>query len=232
MKTHLPHQPADLVPPVSRDLPTPAPTFLALISPGVRTSVPAGCDTGDVSTPARGVIPVAAGIVALFLMVGCDAEGIRPVPGSPTPPATSRTPESATLDCAESIDLVVAPPDDFTVVLGSIALSLNTPLEASPSGLGVGPTRLFAKSGLLVRSGVAARLSLYGSWTERARIGWGAPPRAAVTVVVPPCPADPAGWLVFSGGYWVDEPGCVGIELWTGAGTQRVSIGVGRSCSG
>jgi len=186
----------------------------------------------DVWVPARGVIPVAAGIVALSLLVGCDAEKIRPLPSSPTPSTASRTPEAATFDCAQSIDLVMAPPDDFTVVLGSIALSLDTPLTASPSGLGVGPRRLFAKSGLLVRSGFAAGLSLYGSGAERARIGWGAPPRAAVTVVVPPCPADPAGWLVFSGGYWVDEPRCVGVELWTAAGTQRVTVGVGRSCSG
>jgi hypothetical protein len=134
-----------------------------------------------------------------------------------------------TLDCAQSIDRVAAPPDDLTVVLDSVALSLDTPVGTSPSGLGEGPTRLFAKSGLLVRGGVEVRLSLLGSWTDRARIGWGIRPRPAVTVVVPSCPA---GWLVFTGGYWVDEPGCVAVEVRTASGTRRVNIGVGRSCSG
>ena len=190
-----------------------------------------GWDTGDVSMPACGVSRITAGILALLLPVGCSAEGSRPVPSSPPPPPTaSDAAASATLDCAQSIDRVAAPPDDFTVVLDSVALSLDTPLQASPSGQGAGPTRLFAKSGLLVRGAAASRLSLLGPWTDRARIGWGTPPRPAVTVVVPPCPTDPAGWLVFTGGYWIDQPACVVVEVRTEAGIRRVNVGVGRSC--
>ncbi len=98
---------------------------------------------------------------------------------------------------------------------------------AAPTGE-TGATRLFAKDGLLVRAGAKAVLTVADP--AHVSIGWGKPGPVTKRLVIPGCGAD--GWLVFPGGYYVDQPRCITVHVTSGTSRQDVRIGVGVACPG
>ncbi|MDQ6771437.1 MAG: hypothetical protein M3024_00360 [Candidatus Dormibacteraeota bacterium] len=73
-------------------------------------------------------------------------------------------------------------------------------------------------------------LAVAPGWESRAAIGWGNPGRPAPAVHVPACTAGTAPWLAFAGGYWVDKPVCVPLEVGARGQHAEVHIGVGTPC--
>jgi hypothetical protein len=123
------------------------------------------------------------------------------------------------------------------VVGDAIALvtsgSSETALQASSSGSADPATRLFAKTGLLVRAGVQSELVVPPAWRGRVSIAWGNTALAEPTdrLVIGPC-AGSATWLAYPGGYYLPEPACVELVVRTSAGGRTVQVGIGTPCPG
>jgi hypothetical protein len=151
-----------------------------------------------------------------------------------TPSTAAGTPAASTaavaVPCSQVIGRQGAPPADMTVLLGAVALPVKQVLQASDAG-SEAPVQLFAKWGLVVRAGADVTVRLGAGAPSRARIGWGsaAAPQQAVHVSCP-APTGPAQWLAFAGGYWVDQPACVPVEVTTGGRTATANISVGVKC--
>ena len=181
--------------------------------------------------------------VAAVLLAGCSSTPSRPTATAPATSADRSSPPSSavagvadtqTLSCAHPID-GGPPPADYEVVLGAVALptsSVSRAIGAADSGGGA--TRLFAKAGLLVRAGQAVELQVGAPTGNRLGIGWGGwPSQPSRRFVVPPCPdGKGTGWLVFAGGYWIDQPLCLPVTVRVADMVQRVTIGVGTACPG
>jgi hypothetical protein len=155
-----------------------------------------------------------------------------------TTAARRATVTSATrLDCADPIATLDRPSTGFEVVRGAIALqtarSSSTYLEADPTGAPSTSSPLFAKSGLLVRTGTASTLSVSARSRGRASVEWGNTTRRRATrrLLVPRCPGG-GQWIVFPGGYHVRHPACLALDIRSGGRSQRVHVGVGTGCRG
>jgi hypothetical protein len=193
----------------------------------------------------------AAGLVATaLLLTACTAATERSAapagsstpshstPGRTTPSAPASTGDQpvadvTTITCEHAID--GSPPTaEFTVVLDAVALPVSPRSPALQAADAGGTPKLFAKRGLLIRTGVEATVALPASVAPTAGIGWsGWPSRPGRTVVVPACPdLKGTGWLAFAGGYWADAPLCLAIDVRAGNRQQRVEIGVGTPCPG
>ncbi|SCL71968.1 hypothetical protein [Micromonospora peucetia] len=170
-----------------------------------------------------------------------DADhGPRPSPGAATsvgaatgaPAPTAGGPGQ--VSCADSIDAAPQPPDGYRVVVGDVAVPTRTVLQAAESGEADPAARLFAKWGLVVRSGAVVDLRVAPGWEDRARIGWGHSAVPAVNVRVGACPpvAGRTQWLAFAGGTWVAQPGCVPVVVRSGGGQAQVHLSIGVPCDG
>lgn len=174
-------------------------------------------------------------LAALLLLAGCSGHHTHDYPGPDTGATADRTfvAPFAALHCADDIG-GDAPPEDYTVVHGAVALPAaprHAALQAAPAG---GPPRLFAKTGLVVRAGATVELSVPPSVGSHVGIGWAnGPAGPSRRFVVPGCP-DLRGtsWLAYPGGYWADEPLCLPLDVRVGGETERVEIGVGTACPG
>nr|GID85231.1 hypothetical protein Ade03nite_41550 [Actinoplanes derwentensis] len=102
-------------------------------------------------------------------------------------------------------------------------------LQAEPQSPGDGPTRMFAKWGLLIRTGTSATLNLAPEWSGRARLGWGGSD-PVTTISVTACPPGSGAWTVFAGGTWVSEADCVPIRVDTGKAQLTAEMSVGAPC--
>lgn len=189
----------------------------------------------------------AALLAAALLLAGCTGSGGDRTVAGPTTPETTpqRAPASTlgsgvadttTLTCANSIDGDAAP-GDYTVVLGAVALPASPghpALQAAGSGESGPVPRLFAKTGLVVRAGVASEIDVPDSVDPHVGIGWtNGPVPPSRRFVVPVCPdARGTGWLAYPGGYWVDTPLCLPLDVRVGDQVQRVEVGVGKACAG
>ncbi|HSC03091.1 MAG TPA: hypothetical protein VLC49_07220 [Solirubrobacteraceae bacterium] len=144
---------------------------------------------------------------------------------------------SPSLDCAQYID-TRPPTPDYTVVLGVVALPIapkSAALQTGPSGLPDPSSRLFAKTGLLIRTGTKFELVIPPAWAGRLWIGWAngpARPGPGLLVNCHPYPADRSGWLAYPGGFWLRRPACVPLLIKTGARSRRVQVGLGTPCPG
>jgi hypothetical protein len=118
------------------------------------------------------------------------------------------------------------------VVLDDVAVPIQDVFQAEESGDGPGPTRLFAKWGLVVRAGATVELAVGEGMAERARIGWGTPGRPARAVRVQACPAErePAPWSAFAGGTWVAAKGCVPLIIRAHGREATVDLPIGADC--
>jgi len=74
----------------------------------------------------------------------------------------------------------------YKVVLGRLALPTGNALQAGPSGESDPGARLFAKAGLVVKSGAEFELAVPRRWQGRLAIGWG-PMRRTVRLRVAGC---------------------------------------------
>jgi hypothetical protein len=141
------------------------------------------------------------------------------------------------LACDQYID-TRRPTPDYTVVLGVVALPIApkaAALQTGPSGGSDPSTRLFAKTGLLIRTGTRFELAIPPAWAGRLRIGWAngpAQPEPGLLVSCHPYPGDRSGWLAYPGGFWVRHPACVPLLIETGGRRRRVQIGLGTPCPG
>ncbi|MFC6017471.1 hypothetical protein ACFP2T_14805 [Plantactinospora solaniradicis] len=194
----------------------------------------------DMTTPRRAMpILVAIGLLA----AGCSGPG----PAGPTPtasrgagPATSTAAPGGTatgsvpagaavVSCGHIIDRLDAPPADRTVLADAVAMWTEI-LRPRTTG-DTDPARLFAKTGLVVRADSVVDLSVPAASTGRPWIGWGSPARPARQLRLPGCPGE-SGWVVFAGGFWLDEPACVPLTVRSGGRVERARVRIGVDCPG
>jgi len=151
------------------------------------------------------------------------------VPDSPT----SGGADVIDLDCADAIGSAETPPPDLTVIEGAVALpatpAATTALQTSRTADAPDGLRLFAKQGLVVRSGTAFKMAVVDP--DEVAIGWGNPATPAQRVHVSPCPSTGA-WLAFAGGYWVDKVGCITVVVSHNGSSTSAHVGVGAPCPG
>ena len=140
---------------------------------------------------------------------------------------------STDLDCATAIDAVAAPPSGYAAQVDAVALPTLS-LQANPSGDSSSDRRLFAKTGLLVRSGATADLVIPLSDQSVATMGWGSTGTPAKVVHVAGCTSsDPSKpWLAYAGGFYVPNPACISLVVAAGARQVAVPIGMGAACAG
>jgi hypothetical protein len=139
------------------------------------------------------------------------------------------------LDCGDYIG--TDPPDpSLQVVLGVVALPTS---KAADSALQTALTgdhslpRLFAKTGLLVRTGADFQILVPAGSRGRLGIGWGSAATPSKAVVVHSSAAGISGtWMHFAGGYWLDHPACVALQVQTAQKSATVHIGLGAPCPG
>ncbi len=157
-------------------------------------------------------------------------------PARPAVPSTSSAAPAAesVLNCGSFIGNSTQPAP-FRVVLGVVALPASPGYQAlatSLSGDGPGAPRLFAKTGLLIRSGTTFELTVPARFTSQLSIGWGTPGPPSHRVLVHNCAGPGGGWLAYAGGYWINHPACVPLTVTVGGRQQQVHIGVGTACPG
>ena len=145
--------------------------------------------------------------------------------------------EPTALDCRDPIGAVDAPDAGYDVFGDAVALTTS---RTSPAALQTTATddsdpaqRLFAKTGLLVRTDACSDLIVPPEWRGKLAFRWGNAGDETATehLVVGPC-AGPGAWIAFPGGYLVSEPACVELIVRTSQGDQRTSVGVGAPCAG
>lgn len=139
---------------------------------------------------------------------------------------------SATLNCDDYIG-TDPPSNDLQVVLGVVALPTKPaglPLQPASTGSSALSPRLFAKSGLLIKAGTDFDIVVPNRVENRLQIGWGTA-RPSHAVAVRNC-ADVGntGWLAFAGGYWLDRPACVTLDVRVERERRSVNIGLGTPC--
>jgi hypothetical protein len=106
-------------------------------------------------------------------------------------------------------------------------------LQASDAG-GIDPHRLFAKTGLLVHAGQESTLTVPAAWATRVSIAWGNHAAEWTTSLhIPACPKPSWGsgqWLAFPGGFSVDRPACVPLEVRAASKTTIIYVSLGAHC--
>ncbi|MCZ7475472.1 MULTISPECIES: hypothetical protein [unclassified Micromonospora] len=177
----------------------------------------------------------------LLAAAGCTSEddAERPAPAAPDPssPGAQAAPlpplpeGGQRLRCADSIATTPEPGEGYRVVADTVAVS-STVVQPTGSSDDRGPTRLFAKWGLLVRAGAAVEVRVAPGWEDRARIGWGPGAVPATTVQVEACPAASAStaWSVYTGGTWVAGPACVPLVIKSPGRQVEVRLAIGAAC--
>ncbi|MEU1812541.1 hypothetical protein [Micromonospora aurantiaca (nom. illeg.)] len=152
-------------------------------------------------------------------------------PGAQAAPLPPLSEGGQRLRCADSIGTTPAPGEGYRVVADTVAVS-STVVQPNESSDGLGPTRLFAKWGLLVRVGAAVEVRVAPGWEDRARIGWGRGAVPTTTVQVEACPAAnaPTAWSVYTGGTWVAGPACVPLVIQSHGQQVEVRLAIGAAC--
>lgn len=122
----------------------------------------------------------------------------------------------------------------FTVTGAGLASSTSRALQTSRTG-DSGSTRLYAKTGLLIRAGATFQLSVPVRVAGRFAIGWGSPAVPTHRLLVTGC-RPPAGehgqWLAYAGGYFVHHVMCAPLRVAAAGRTRQVRIGIGAPCPG
>jgi hypothetical protein len=181
--------------------------------------------------------------VTALVLAGACSDARSPL-GTPSPPLQSTLVTSSTDIAAENLpcenQVGTEPPwPALSVVLGVVALptSPKSPaLQTSTTSSGDPKTRLFAKTGLVVKAGASFTLSVPADFAKLVSIGWGgspSQPRSRVDVIgCAPRTTSHNGWVDFVGGYWAARPICAPILVTANGRQQRVWVGVGRACPG
>lgn len=184
-----------------------------------------GVDTPVTPHVRRGA-PKHSSPAALLILLAAAALGCGSGAKGPT--------SSNQIQCRGSVDRV-----DSADGLGVIVLDVVVfPVDPVQTGGRVGPTGTpqagleFAKFGLLVREGAELTLETDSSGHPRALMDWALvePDRPSEVLTVGPCAEAGEGWLVFPGGVWVSEPGCIVIEVSSASQTGEARLGVDQPC--
>jgi hypothetical protein len=137
------------------------------------------------------------------------------------------------LTCSSPIDVVGSPTEPRTGTLDVVGLDTTSTLQVSGTD-GNDPHRLFAKTGLLVHAGREASLTVPAGWASEVSIAWGNHAAEWTTTLhIPACPEPSSGsgqWLAFPGGFSLDKPACVPLEVRAGGKTATVHVSVGTPC--
>lgn len=159
------------------------------------------------------------GLVVLVGLNGCSGSGDEG--------ATVEVPCSIAIDSVDDIG-----PSYFThgsnggfVALPSGELQLGRMGSAGSEFEGF----RFSKFGLLVRRDRVVSLAVINS-PDEAVLEYVHPDAAARELSVGPCRSEHGEWVVFAGGVWVTEPGCVEVVAISGDERVRVRLPVGVSC--
>ena len=148
--------------------------------------------------------------------------------------ASSDATSNATLECSSNIDVIPKVPDEFNVIQGVAAINSSHQHQLGRRGTDDSPqsSLLFAKMALLVRPQQKFHVTLGEDDLELARIGWSAvTARSPVQhLSVGPCDGDPDTWLVFAGGVWVADRGCVELVFGTSNGSATAMLSIGQRC--
>jgi hypothetical protein len=168
------------------------------------------------------------------------AEPSGPSSHGPRAPGTSvvsgRNGSVQQLSCHDSIG-THRPVPGLQVILGVVALPTSTAgpaLQTSRTGQTPSTPRLFAKTGLLIRAGTDFRIVVPQGSGRQLGIGWGSTASPSQAIVVSHCPRAglPGNWIAFAGGYWLNHPACVALQVQTMHKTRTVHIGLGTPCPG
>jgi hypothetical protein len=85
----------------------------------------------------------------------------------------------------------------------------------------------------MVKAGTRFQLLVPDKYARGLSIGWGSSGTPGSRVVVNRCDQHhPSRWLVYAGGYWVNDPACVSVIVEADGKRQRAHIGVGKACRG
>jgi hypothetical protein len=145
-------------------------------------------------------------------------------------PVTTLPVQLATvLPCTNIIDALDKLPSGYEAIGANVALPTKKVLGrgALPSG---SDGYRFAKQGLFVRTGGSAELIVPPAWQERLMVGWGDAPRTT-HLQVAGCGTNPLiKWVVFAGGFYVKQRGCVPLIVRAGGTDCKVHIAVGAKC--
>jgi hypothetical protein len=164
------------------------------------------------------------GVGLLLTVAACTSD---PAPQ----PISSPSPASA-LSCTDSIDQPIELPAGYRLVGEMVAVPTSRVLQTAASGESDPAARLFAKWGLVVRTGQTVEIGVAAGWADKARVGWGNPGRPAASVRVTACPlgSPPAAWTAFAGGTWVAAPACVPLVIRAGGRTEQTRLPIGVPC--
>ncbi len=189
------------------------------------------------------IVPMRAvlGLVALFglwCVAGCTA-GPAPRPPAPAPSspdssiatASDNAPSGAlSLSCDSPIDTATVLTSPVSGILDVVGLDATSTLPVNDAG-GSAPHQLFAKTGLYVHAGHKATLSLPPEWASRVSITWGnAATQWTTSLQIPACPVDQGQWQVFPGGFSLDTPACVPLQVRAQDQTATVDLSLGAPC--
>ncbi|MCY3643290.1 MAG: hypothetical protein F4Z54_09975 [Acidimicrobiaceae bacterium] len=169
-------------------------------------------------------------VAVVVALVGCSGGGEQPA--AVQAPATVDVPCSQVIDAVDSLG-----PSD--VPHGSAGGFVALPSEGSlPSGVlqlgrvGSAGSELegfrFSKFGLLVRRDRSVSVEVIGS-PGKAVLEYVHPDAPARVVRVGPCSSE-REWVVFAGGVWVTEPGCVEVLAASRGESVPVRLPVGAPC--
>jgi len=188
----------------------------------------------------RPVITIAAAAAVLALS-GCtpDSQPTRSEGsshGTPSRTSGAAPSHSVLLDCGDFIG-AHPPVRGLQVILGVVALPTSAAgpaLQTALTGDQPSSPRLFAKTGLLIKAGTDFQIVVPARAGDRLGIGWGSAATPSQAVVVHHCADEglPGRWLAYAGGYWLDHPACVTLQVQTADRRQSVDIGLGTACPG
>ena len=189
------------------------------------------CYNGEMRRRSSSILTIA---VALFVVAftACSSPD-----GTASEEATHIS--GATLPCTNPIDVLDAPPSDWTTFADVIALPLSTTHQRGRSDSELG--RSFTKFGLVIRSDSVFSINIGEESKANALISWNNSTHALSLEVEdcpgvcegqPTCPGGATGeWVVFPGGVWTTEPACISIDIETGGETANARLPIGVECS-
>jgi hypothetical protein len=163
-------------------------------------------------------------MAAALTLSGCTTDSQPKHPGG-----LSRASRSVPLNCGDYIG-THPPVPGRKVVLGVVALPTSSAGPALRTARTADPSlpRLFAKTGLLIKSGTYFEIVVAARADDRLGIGWGsaATPGKAVVVRNRSDVGLPGRWIAYAGGYWLQHPACVTLRVRTATQAQSVHLGL------
>ena len=174
-------------------------------------------------------------VLLLVAVTACqDAAAPDPTPtaagNAPATPARIMPAATASLRCENPIGAPRTPPAPHRTVLDTVALDSQSVLHVSGTDP-TSPQPFFAKTGLMIRPGRTATLSVPQGQAGRVALSWGTNGTEWTTsLTIPACPGSPDSWLVFPGGVQVDGPMCVPVQVRTDEQFALVHLSIGIPC--